>query len=220
MSARETANCQHGRHAFPVSQTAQTWAIVGATLGAVVITFLGTSFLQHLQGRRDDRHRLAAGIAELLAAAQDVLVGVRAIRQAHQRRTKFRYYIRLLATFWHAVPLPTSWRDLVEYPTLQPLVGSALEMDRELTESQRVVALDAATVLASRLNRYFAAVALLTLSGDKQIADAVRALTPKVTALTENIAMKQGRFDRLTKDMQKAMEHFRAVADKRLGNAK
>jgi hypothetical protein len=201
-----------------VSQTAQTWALVGATLGAVVITFLGTSFLQHLQARRDRRYRLAAGVAELLAAAQDVVVGVSTIRQAHQRRTKFRYYIRLLATFWHALPRLATSRDLLEYSALKPLVGSALELDREITASQRLVALDAATVLASRLNRYFAAVALLTLSEDMQIADAVRKLTPKVTALAENVAAKQRKFDRLTKDMQHAMEHFRAVADRRLGN--
>jgi hypothetical protein len=199
---------------------AQTWALVGATLGAVIITFLGTAFLQRLQARRDDRHRLEAGIAELLAAAQDLLVGVRTIRQAYERRTKFRYYIRLSAVIWHAIPQPTTWRDLMTYPALRPLLGDALDLERELTDSQRQVALDAATVIAPRLNRYFAAVALLTLGGDKRIANAVRELTPKVTALAESVAVKKRRFERLTRDLQKAMERFRAVADRRLGNTK
>jgi hypothetical protein len=155
-----------------------TWAlvispIVAALLG-VLVGFVGTSYQQRKQTERDDqirqwqaahdaRIRLEAGLAELLAAAQDVIIGVRAIRQAHLRRTKFRYYIRLLGTFWHAISLPTTWRDLVEYPTLKTVLGSALEPDREITESERLVVLDAASVLAPKLNRYFAVAALLTL---------------------------------------------------------
>jgi hypothetical protein len=211
-----------------VNQTAQTLALVGATLGAVVITFLGTAFLQHLQARRDARQQLATGVAELLAAAQDVLIGVRTIREAHGQRTKLRFYLRLVATVSHAVPQPSTWRDLIDYPTLRPALGSLMSLERESAEAQRLVVIDTATILAPRLNRYFAVAALLTLGADQQVADAVRQLTPRVTALPEAFTgprfetarARNRRWERLADELQKAMEDFRAVADKRLGNSR
>jgi hypothetical protein len=53
-----------------------------------------------------------------------------------------------------------------------------------------------------------------------QVADAVRQLTPKVTALVERAGTNKRDFERLSTDMQKALEHFRDVADRRLGNVK
>jgi hypothetical protein len=41
-----------------------------------------------------------------------VLIGVRTIRETHERRTKFRYYLRVLAVLWNAIPRPGTWRDL------------------------------------------------------------------------------------------------------------
>jgi hypothetical protein len=114
--------------------------------------------------------------------------------------------------------LPTAWRDLIEYPTLRSALGAALELDREIIEAQRMVAIDTASVVAPKLNRYFAVVALLTLGQDKQIADAVRQLTPKVTAVAEGAGAKKRNFERLSMNMQKALEHFRELADERLGN--
>ena len=114
--------------------------------------------------------------------------------------------------------MPTTGRDLVEYPTLRSALGAALELDRENTEAQRVVAIDTASVLAPKLNRYFAVVALLTLGEDRQITDAVRQLTPKVTALAEGAGAKKQHFERLSMDMQKALERFRELADERLEN--
>jgi hypothetical protein len=221
------------RHAVLVHLTADTWAAVASTVGAAflgaIVAYIGAARQQRKQGERDAqvrreraahdaRIRLEAGFAELLAAAQDLLIGVRTIRDAHQRRTNFRYYLRLLGVIWHAIPTLATWRDLVEYPTLRSALGALLDLEREITEAQRIVVLDIANVMTPKLNRYFAVVALLTLGEDKQIADAVRQLTPKVTALAEAAGAKKRDFEQLSIDMQKALEHFRKLADERLGN--
>jgi hypothetical protein len=57
-----------------------------------------------------------------------------------------------------------------------------------------------------------------TLGDDKEIADAVRDLTPKITGLMEAIAARKRDFERLSKVLQQAMVEFRDLADKRLGN--
>lgn len=107
----------------------QTWAIVGATLGAallgVIVGFIGTAYLQGRQVKRDTRTRLETALAELLAAAQDLMIGVRMIRQAHERRTRSRFYLRLAALFLRDYPAPGSWGDLADPARLRPLlVGS------------------------------------------------------------------------------------------------
>ena len=226
-------NVRGKRHAVLVHLTADTWAAVAATLGAAIlgaiVAYIGSAWQQRRQGERDAqvrreqaahdaRIRLEAALAELLAAAQDILIGVRTIREAHERRTKSRYYFRILAVVWHSIPKLTTWRDVIDYPTLNSVLGAALALDRENLEAQRMVAIDTANVVTPKLNRYFAVVALLTLGEDKQVADAVRQLTPKVTALAEQAGAKKRDFERLSTDMQTALEHFRDVADKRLGN--
>jgi hypothetical protein len=56
-----------------VTSTRQTWAIVGAALGAallgVIVGFIGTAYLQGRQAKTDARNRLESALAELLAAA-------------------------------------------------------------------------------------------------------------------------------------------------------
>lgn len=228
-------NVRAGRHAVLVHLTADTWAVVAGTLAAAflgaIVAYIGPTRQQRKQAERDAqvrreqaahdaRIRLEAALAELLAAAQDVLIGVRTIREAHERRTKLRYYFRVLAVVWHAIPKPSTWRDLIDYLALRSVLGAALELDRENIEAQRMVAIDIANVVTPKLNRYFAVVVLLTLGEDKQVADAVRQLTPKVTALAEQAGTKKRDFERHSTEMQKALEHFRDVADKRLGNVK
>jgi hypothetical protein len=204
--------------------------LAAAFLGAIV-AYIGSARQQRKQAQQDAqvrreqaahdaRIRLEAAVAELLAAAQDVLIGVRAIREAHERRTLVRYYVRVLAIVWHAIPKPTTWRDLIDYPALRSVLGASLELDRENLEGQRMVAIDIANVVTPKLNRYFAIAALLTLGEDKQVVDAVRQLTPKVTNLAERAGTKKRDFERLSTDVQNALEHFRGVADKRLGNIK
>jgi hypothetical protein len=85
-----------------VHLTPDTWAVVASTVGAAflgaIVAYIGSARQQRKQAERDAqvrreqaahdaRIRLEAALAELLAAAQDVLIGVRTIRQAHERRT-------------------------------------------------------------------------------------------------------------------------------------
>jgi hypothetical protein len=178
-----------------VSQTAQTWAIVAATVGAAflgaIVGYIGSA----LQRRRQDEHdaqirreetareariRLEQNVAELLAAAQDLVIGIQAIRQAHQRRTLPRYYLRTIAGLFLAVPELTSLRVFGELETIKSLTRTALELDRDQMDVTRMITLDTATVVAAKGNRYLAVAALLTLGQDKEITAAVRALTSKV----------------------------------------
>lgn len=46
------------------------------------------------QAAREARIRMEHALSELLAAAQDLMIGVRAIRQAHERRTRWRFWLR------------------------------------------------------------------------------------------------------------------------------
>jgi hypothetical protein len=212
-----------------MSQTAQTWALVAATLGAVVITFIGTSYQQRRQAKHDAkirreqaageaRIRLEQNAAELLAAAQDLMTGVRAIGQAHERRTKPRHYLRLAAMLMRDYPVPETWSDLADLSRLRPLLGTALEADRYQLDEVRTIAVDLAAIVATKASRYLAVTALITLGEDREIADAVRKLTPKVIGLMERIAARKRERERLLSDLQKAMEDFRDLADKRLGN--
>jgi hypothetical protein len=205
-----------------VSQTEQTWAIVAATVAAailgVIVGFIGTAFLQARQAKADTRVRYENALAELLAAAQDLVIGIRAIRQAHERRTRPRYYLRIAAMIMRDWPVPGTWRDLADPSRWRPLLATALEADRYQLDESRLIALDLATVVAAKVNRYLAVAALLTLGQDREIADAVRKLTPKVTGLAEALADRSGKFERLSNELHRALEEFRNFADKRLGN--
>ena len=203
-----------------MSQTAQTWAIVAATLLGVIVGFIGTAYLQGRQTKADARIRLEGALAELLAAAQDLMIGVQVIRQAHERRTKPRFYLRLAAMFMRDYPAVSAWRDLVELSSIRTLLATAVEADRFQLDEARTIALDLATVVATKANRYLAMAALITLGQDKEIAAAVRELTPKVTALMEGIGAREHDYESLNNELQRAMQDFRDLADKRLGNVK
>ncbi len=148
------------------------------------------------------------------------MIGVQAIRQAHQRRTLPRYYFRAIAGLFLAVPELTSLRVLGELDTLKSLTRTALDLDRNQMDVTRMITLDTATVVAAKGNRYLAVAALLTLGQDKEITAAVRALTSKVTGLMEGIGARKREFERLRNELQEAMEDFRDLADKRLGNVR
>jgi hypothetical protein len=205
-----------------VSQTEQTWLTVATTIAAailgVIIGFVGTAYLQGRQAKADARTRQENAFAELLAAAQDLVIGIRVIRQAHERRTKPRYYLRLGAMFMRDYPVPGSWRDLADLSRIRPLLATALEADRYQLEESRTIALDLATVIATKVNRYLAIAAQLTLGQDREIAEAVRKLTPKVTGLLDALGDRNGKFERLNSELQEAIEEFRGFTDKRLGN--
>ena len=207
-----------------VHLTADTWAVVASTVGAAflgaIVAYIGSALQQRRQDERVTRVRIERGVAELLSAAFDILMGVRAIREAHSMRTKPRYYLNAAGVLLTAMPELTSLSVLTEYETMRPMVRSALDLLRERTESSRVVALDVASVVVPKLSAFFALAAMLTLGEDKEIAEAVREFSPKVTAVAEAAGARKREFDRLSNDMQMAMEEFRAVADKHVGNVK
>lgn len=161
------ADVRSARHAVPVNSAQQTWAIVGATLGAallgVIVGSIGSAYLQRRQAQRDARIRLGGELAELLAAAQDLMIGVRVIRHVHERRTMSRFYLRLIAMFMRDYPVPSTWSDVADLSRLRPLLATAIEADRYQLDEARTVALDLATVVATKGNRYLTAAALLTL---------------------------------------------------------
>jgi hypothetical protein len=217
-----------------VSQTAQTWLIVAATLGAAilggVLAYIAAAHQQRKQAERDaegrreqyrraDRMRLEHGVAEILAAAQDILLGVQTLRQALARRTTLKYYLRIAAMLLRDSPVPEKWGDLADPAKLRPLLATALEADRYQLDESRMIAMDAASMLGPKLNRYFAVVALLTLGQDQQISVAICELTPKVVAMTQSFGARKRETVRLASELQTAMERFREVADEYLGNA-
>ncbi len=70
-------------------------------------------------------------------------------------------------------------------------------------------------MLLPRTVRFYSAVAVLTLGSDKQIANAVRDLTPAVGRLMEVIGAKARTYERARARAEKALGRFRAVADQR-----
>jgi hypothetical protein len=162
-----------------VNSAQQTWAVVAASLLGVIVGLIGSAYLQGRQSKKDARDRLEAALAELLAAAQDLTIGVQAIRQAHERRTKSRYYLRLAAMFMRDYPVPDTWRSLADPARLRALMPTVIEADRYQLDEARTIALDLASVVATKGNRYLAVAALITLGQDTEIANAVRELTPQ-----------------------------------------
>ena len=77
---------------------------------------------------------------------------------------------------------------LREWETMRSVLSSLMRLERVGLDDDRTIALDTATVLSPKLTRYLAAIALLTLGEDKVIAEGVRKLTPKVTAISEGVA--------------------------------
>jgi hypothetical protein len=75
-----------------VSQTVQTAFLVGATLGAVVLTFGGSYYLQKWQARKDDLARRDQAIAEVLTSAADLVIGIQAFRSAQSKRFSLRFW--------------------------------------------------------------------------------------------------------------------------------
>jgi hypothetical protein len=203
-----------------VNSTQQTWALIAASLLGVIVGFIGTAYLQGRRAKKDDRNRLEGALAELLAAAQDLMIGIQAIRQAHERRTRSRYYLRLAAMFMRDYPVPDTWRGLADPARLRALLPTAIEADRYQLDEARTIALDLASVVATKGNRYLAVAALITLGQDQEIAAAVRELTPKVTALMDGIGARKREYERLSDGLQRALVEFRGRADKHFGNVK
>jgi len=87
-----------------------------------------------------------------------------------------------------------------------------------LLDEARTIALDLATVVATKANRYPAVAALLTLGQDKEVAEAVRTLSPKVTEVMEFLGDRDAKFEHVSDELQESLEEFRDFADIRLGS--
>jgi hypothetical protein len=214
-------------------------ATVGAALLGVIITFIGTSYQQRAQAAREARARQDAALAELLAAAEDLVLSVRAIWFTYADRPAVLRW-RINGVIWRATclmyrtdppELPTTWRGwmpqnplknwrmlarmLARQATDVNLIGAALDMHQEIMDLRRMVTLDMATVLSPKLTRYSAVAALLTLGEDKEIADSVRKLTSKITGVPPFFGTPREEFMRLASEAQQALDEFRAEVDKR-----
>jgi hypothetical protein len=101
--------------------------------------------------------------------------------------TQLRCYLRLAAMFIRDYPVVNNWRDVPELPKLEDVQpggvpGGRQQADRYQLGEERTIALDLATMVTAKANHNMAVAALITLTQDKEIAAAVRELTPKVTA--------------------------------------
>jgi predicted transcriptional regulator len=227
-----------------MSQTAQTWTLAIATISAallgVIVTFVGTSYQQRAQAAKEARARQDAALAELLAAAENLVLSVRAIWLNYSNRNLKWIYFRMYAVLVRAYgliyktdpsKLPTSWRGYItpQNPLKKKtylaaarlftdvnMIEAALEIDQQLKSFQRMLALDTARILNPELTRYLAAAALLTLGEDKEIADLVRNLTSKLTAVPSIIVFTpREQFERLASEAEQALEEFRTEVNKR-----
>jgi uncharacterized caspase-like protein len=87
------------------------------------------------------------------------MIGVRAIRYAHDRRTQPRFWLRFAAMVLRDWPHVFSWRELAEFYKAQPLLGTVLEADAFQLDESRVLAPDLARVVTPKANRYLAVAA-------------------------------------------------------------
>lgn len=227
-----------------MSQTAQTWAIASSTIVAallgVIVTFIGTSHQQRAQAAREARTRQDAALAELLAAAQDFILSARAIWITYADRNVKWMMFRWMATFHRAYilmgradptklppplppfgwrwfkpqnPLPV-WRLMARQFSDVNIIGALLDIDHQMKDYQRKMMLDMATILNPKLTRYFAVAALLTFGEDKEIANSVRNLTSKITAVPLLANTSREEVERVSSEALEALDELRAEANR------
>lgn len=102
----------------------------------------------------------------------------------HRQHASLRHHIRIGAGVLAALGSTMtaagkfSWRGSLDWYTARPALDRLLAIDKELDDHQRMVAVDLATMVTPTTERFYAAVAVLTLGPDIKIANAVRDLTP------------------------------------------
>jgi len=210
-----------------------------AGLAGVALGMAGTWLLQWRKDVSDSRQQRDAAIAELLTAIVDLVSAVASIRVAYRHKTTLRHYWYLAARFMSACASVLAGADRSDLPgpdsgslakrarltfmwygdwrRAGPLLDHLLAIERDLDNAQRTAVFDATSIIAPRTLRYYAAVAVLTLGPDKQVADAVRKLTPAVGALMEVMTAQERKFRRASRRAEKALGEFRRAADQRRG---
>ncbi len=193
----------------------------GAALAGVALGTAGTAYLDRLRERRAAIRQRDQAIAELLTATVDLVGAVQTIRAAYEKQGSWQHYARMGGVIIAAAGLVTpeadgGWgRALRDWGRLAPGLERMLAAIRELDENQRRVALDMGTIVAPRCGRFYAAVSVLTLGPDKEIASAARKLVAGVIPLLEVIAARQREYDRERRRAEAALAKFRGAADKR-----
>lgn len=212
------------RHACAVTNlTGLELALIpaGTALAGVALGIAGNGYLDRQRECRAAKQQRDQAIAELLTATVDLVSSVQAIRSAYLKQGGWRHYVRLSAVILAAAGTvlgpdgKLSTEILRDWHRMAPGLDRIVAADRELDEKQRTGALDMTSVVLPRTARFYAAVAVLTLGPDKKIADAVRELTPAVTALLEVIVAKQRVYQPARNRAEKALAKFRGVADQR-----
>ncbi|MHB1430634.1 MAG: hypothetical protein ACYCVZ_00740 [Streptosporangiaceae bacterium] len=200
--------------------------VTGAfTLGAVVLTFLGTTWMQVMAARRADRAARRQAIAEMLTSVADLLSGIRMIRGAYQHQTRWRHYVRVAGTVLAAIgavllgqpgssPTRDDWAALLDVRASGPVISRLLELDSALDASLRTLALDLTGILLPRVTRFYSALSVVTLGADDRLADAARDLASDVGDLLENMAASARKFSAAERRAQRALGQFRDAADK------
>jgi hypothetical protein len=209
-------------HGHPGTLTPLQAALIPAlaALTGVALGILGQAWLDRIRNRRAGRDQRDQAIAELLTATIDLVSSIQTIRAAYDT-SRWRGYLRTVAAIFTAIGLAFSREPTVTPSTFlnwrksTPFIERLLTIDRWQNEQQRTVALDLSTVLLSRTSRFYAAVAVLTLGPDKQIADAVRELTPAVTALLDLITASTRKYTSARDQANEALGKFRDIADQR-----
>ncbi|SRR6266567_223117 len=192
----------------------------GAALGGVALGIFGNGWLDRLRDRRAARQSRDQAIAEILTAAVDLISSVQAIRAAYDT-SRWRAQLRNAVALVTAINTAFAGEESITRHTIldwrknAPLMERIVSIDRWQSEQQRTVALDLTSMLLPRTSRFYAAVAVLTLGPDKEIADAVRGMTPAVTGLLDVIAARNRQYARARLRADKALGKFREVAEQR-----
>jgi hypothetical protein len=193
----------------------------GTALVGVALGIAGNGYLDRQREQRAAKQLRDQAIAELLTASVDLISGVHAIRAAYFKRARWQPYIRVAAVILASVGTvlgkdgELNTEILRDWHRMAPGFDRILAADHDLDEKQRTAALDLTSVVLPRTVRFFAAATVLTLGPDKELANAVRDLTPAIAALLEVITARPRKYGSARHRAEKSLAEFRTVADQR-----
>jgi hypothetical protein len=187
----------------------------GFTLGAVALTFGGNILTDWRRNSRASKAARDAAIAEVLAAAIDLMQAVNVIRSNWKHQTNWRARLLIVAALMRDIPDVHSWKDLADRALMRKLLCTARGLAHKQDEAALTFTLDYATTVAPRASRFYAAVTALTLGGDRELAEAARKLAQAGAALLEAAEERDGKLASARGRFEKQLAAFRAVADQR-----
>lgn len=198
-----------------VTSTDVALVAAAAPVFAVAVTFGGQGILDRQRARRAEQQARDAAVAELLAAAIDLLVGVEAVRVGYDLERRWPYYMRIAGAMLGPFFDLTKWKQLRDVRTMRAFMETALTLDREVTNKNRQTALDYSTLVLPRINRLYATLTALTLGPETRIAAAAKDLAAKVGDYTETIGARKRAYEKARQRFEDGVAEFRRVADQR-----